>query len=292
MSKLSAYMQLARLSNIPTVFSNVLVGVAVAGNLELFPFYATVITILVASLLYVGGMALNDLVDRHIDAEERPERPIPSGALSVLEVTLVTAACFLAPIAIIAMVAPKSLPFVVALAAAIVLYDLLHKKWFGSLLFMGLCRSFVYLLAASVTWNTTDAPSNVGGITLFAVIIAAYIVGLTIVAQKEVKGGLGYRRGLAIAMVFLPFVAFLLVPPRDFVWTVPAAFILAIWLARSAQFLRMDPPKIVPAVLGWLAGISLLDAFFLTLTPRPELALVALGCFAATVVGHRRIAGT
>jgi hypothetical protein len=45
-------------------------------------------------------------------------------------------------------------------------------------------------------------------------------------------------------------------------------------------------------VLGWLAGISLLDAFFLTLTPFPWLSLAALACFAVTVWGHRRIAGT
>lgn len=292
MSKLTAYMQLARLSNIPTVFSNVLVGVAVAAGPGPFPWYAVGLSILVSSLLYVGGMALNDLLDRHIDAEERPQRPIPSGAVSVLEVRLFTAFCFVTPVAMIATLVPKALPFVLALVTAIVLYDVLHKKWFGSLFFMGLCRSFVYLLAASVTWNTVEATSHVGGVSIFAVLIALYIVGLTIVAQKEVSGGLGYRRGLAVAMIFLPFLAFVLVPPRDIVWTVPAGFILVIWLARSAQFLRMDPPKVVPAVLGWLAGISLLDAFFLTLTPRPELALAALACFAATVVGHRRIAGT
>ena len=31
------------------------------------------------SLLYTGGMYLNDAFDRAVDARERPERPIPSG---------------------------------------------------------------------------------------------------------------------------------------------------------------------------------------------------------------------
>ena len=31
------------------------------------------------SLLYTGGMYLNDAFDREVDARERPERPIPSG---------------------------------------------------------------------------------------------------------------------------------------------------------------------------------------------------------------------
>ena len=33
-------------------------------------------------MLYLAGMALNDLADREEDARERPERPIPSGAVS------------------------------------------------------------------------------------------------------------------------------------------------------------------------------------------------------------------
>src|SRR6478672_4866578 len=33
-------------------------------------------------LLYWAGMAANDWADRRLDAEERPERPIPSGRVS------------------------------------------------------------------------------------------------------------------------------------------------------------------------------------------------------------------
>src|SRR2546430_2791969 len=34
-----------------------------------------------SACLYLGGIALNDYFDRHVDAVERPERPIPSGAV-------------------------------------------------------------------------------------------------------------------------------------------------------------------------------------------------------------------
>ncbi len=33
--------------------------------------------------IYWAGMALNDYADRHLDAIERPERPIPSGRISL-----------------------------------------------------------------------------------------------------------------------------------------------------------------------------------------------------------------
>src|SRR2546428_12895654 len=34
-----------------------------------------------SACLYLGGIALNDYFDREVDAIERPERPIPSGAV-------------------------------------------------------------------------------------------------------------------------------------------------------------------------------------------------------------------
>src|SRR3989442_15725829 len=34
-----------------------------------------------SACLYLGGIALNDYFDRDVDAVERPERPIPSGAV-------------------------------------------------------------------------------------------------------------------------------------------------------------------------------------------------------------------
>src|SRR5207244_765969 len=34
-----------------------------------------------SACLYLGGIALNDYFDRDVDARERPERPIPAGAV-------------------------------------------------------------------------------------------------------------------------------------------------------------------------------------------------------------------
>jgi hypothetical protein len=92
--------------------------------------------------------------------------------------------------------------------------------------------------------------------------------------------------------VLIPIPALASMSAFDWRWTAPAAVILALWLIRSARLVWQSPPKVIPAVLGWLAGISLLDAFFLTFTPFPWLSLIALACFAVTVWGHRRIAGT
>ena len=58
-----AYIELARLSNIPTCFSNVLVGCAIGGLAD-WSQWRTVLSVTVAiGLLYVAGMALNDALD-------------------------------------------------------------------------------------------------------------------------------------------------------------------------------------------------------------------------------------
>src|SRR3954467_13369572 len=71
---------LGRTSNLPTVWSNCLAGWLLAGGgnaHNLFPL------LLGATLLYVGGMYLNDAFDAAFDAQYRRERPIPSGAISL-----------------------------------------------------------------------------------------------------------------------------------------------------------------------------------------------------------------
>lgn len=290
--KLTAYLQLARISNLPTVFSNVLVGAALAAGAGPLHWAMVVLATVVTSLFYVGGMALNDLVDRDIDAVERPQRPIPSGALSVKDATRFTFICFGAGLILTFVFAPWARHFALALLSAIVSYDLLHKRWNASLVFMGLCRTLVYALAAAFSSTAHTRPDTMIGVVVLGTLLALYIIGLTVVAQKEARGSFGFRRWLAAAMIFLPFTALLFAAGGDWRWALASGFLLLLWLIRSARFARQSPPRVVPAVLGWLAGISLIDAFYLSFTEYPELAVAAWICFAVTVWGHRRIAGT
>ena len=64
------------------------------------------------------------------------------------------------------------------------------------------------------------------------------------------------------------------------------------WLIVTSLNLFRSPPKVGHTVLGWLAGICLIDAFFLALLGQPLLILIAIGCFILTLLGHRFIMGT
>src|SRR5262245_54322396 len=74
---LTALARLGRVSNLPTVWTNVLAATVLAGGE--WRTLRTVTVLVGMSLFYVGGMYLNDYFDRAIDARERPTRPIPAG---------------------------------------------------------------------------------------------------------------------------------------------------------------------------------------------------------------------
>src|SRR5262249_61685549 len=84
---LTALLTLGRVSNLPTVWTNVLTGAVLAGGA--WHDGRTGIVLVAMSLFYVGGMYLNDYFDRGIDARERPGRPIPAGDVAADLVAIV-----------------------------------------------------------------------------------------------------------------------------------------------------------------------------------------------------------
>jgi 4-hydroxybenzoate polyprenyltransferase len=167
-------MLLSRVSNLPTVWSNVLAGTMAS---SLAPDWApALIVAAAAALFYTGGMFLNDAFDAAVDREERPERPIPAGDVDRREVLAIGGGLLGAGLLLLPLDRRVWL-FGAALVVAIVLYDFRHKGVRYAPLVMGLCRGLVYCLAAAAA----------GGVTLAALIGAAimtsYIGGLTVVAR-------------------------------------------------------------------------------------------------------------
>ncbi|MGA0407869.1 MAG: UbiA family prenyltransferase, partial [Limisphaerales bacterium] len=83
-SKLKTLLILGRISNLPTVWSNLILGWLMGHAEPSWPILGWLC--LGGSLAYVGGMYLNDAMDVSFDRSFRPERPIPAGAISLLAV--------------------------------------------------------------------------------------------------------------------------------------------------------------------------------------------------------------
>lgn len=282
--KLSTAAKLGRVSNLPTVWTNVLAGVVLAGA-SVTAGTLTTLAVL-ATLLYVAGMFLNDAFDAEIDAKERPERPIPAGEVrraTVLRwgLTLLAAALGLAML-----LGTRALLATMATAAAIVLYDLHHKQVRAAPLVMGLCRVGLYLIAAFAVVPWPPAPLWIG-----ALVLLGYVMGLTFVAKHENESTL-VRLAPLLGLVgpLLLTLPLLLRGPLELrlLWVG-----CALWVKRSIQLSRgATPSSIRGGVVSLIAGIALVDALLITSQGHFELALLAIAGFGATLALQRLVSGT
>jgi hypothetical protein len=275
---------LGRVSNLPTVWSNVIAGTVLA--LGSWASWRTAMVLVAMSLLYVGGMYLNDYFDRAIDAQERPGRPIPAGDISPIMVGAIGCGLLLAGVAAMAATGLPGAAAGLVLAALIVAYDVFHKGNPAGPVMMGGCRTLVYAGAAAAVTGEVPTHVVIGGLTLLA-----YVAGLTYAARQESLDRVGNLWPLlalsAPMMLALPAL-------RQGPWAAAILVGLIGWTAYAIYLLARRPiTGAVPRAVGALiAGISLVDAALMASVGAIVPAALAVAAFAATVVLQRFIAGT
>ena len=172
---------LARVPNIPTVWSNILVGWALAGGGCMGRLAASLAG---GTLLYAGGCTLNDACDARWDRAHKPNRLIPAGVLTKRTVWTLGLSQMVFGLACFILAHPVSWLWPVGLALAILAYDLRHKDNPWSVVVMGACRALLILSAAAVagnalSWKTLTA----------AAVVWVYIILLSLLARRESRPG-------------------------------------------------------------------------------------------------------
>lgn len=283
------YLTLGRVSNVPTVWTNTLAGITLGGGPGGAGSALRLATSL--SLFYVGGMFLNDAFDRGTDARERPERPIPSGSISAIEVFGVGFALLVAGLALLAVNAALAggmgtgaVGSGVVLGALVVLYDAWHKQNPWSPVVMGACRSAVYVTAGLGAGGTLGWPLVLG-----ALVSGAYVVGLTFVARQENRQS--FRAGLTLLLLASP-VAVAAIGPSMGLFACGVLMVFVGWAASTVQSLFAPSPIVPRAVVRLIAGISLVDALLMAAYGAPVLAMLGIAGFGATLALQRWIRGT
>lgn len=271
-----ALLEICRVSNLPTVWSNVFVGLfagicsgyiapedgspsdfsigELSQSITRNPLEFILVTLLVIvpfSLLYVGGMVLNDVIDYEIDAQERPSRPIPSGQISIrlasrlAKVLLVVG--FLS-ITVLAWIfeSARSVPLLTCalcftLVIAIVMYNATHQRSAKSILLMGSCRSLLVLTTASLISLPLLEPGRIALLAGPAVTVLIYTLAISIVARNEMQ-------------------------PRWF-----------------------GGPK---TIMNMIAAMPLLDAVWLLAMGLWPASLFCVACAGMTKLAHRKVAGS
>ena len=285
---LAGYLTLARVSNSPTVVSNVLAGAALSGVTWLDARIALLAGAL--ALFYTAGMVLNDLCDYEWDRRQRPDRPLPAGIVSRRAAGIATIVLFAAGCALLWLVSLAALASGVVLIALIGLYDRWHKgNPLGPLVMAG-CRLLVYVTAfVAFAWPLSQALLLAGGL------LVLYMVGLTAIAKSEIRPNvINYWPA---ALLFLPAVYFAsvaLIPLRaPDMLPLSLALLLAGWAAYSATFVyRRVGRDISAAVAGLIAGISLLDSVVMASAGARESLAIALAAFGLTLFLQCYVEGT
>lgn len=282
-----ALLVLGRVSNLSTVWSNCLCAWVLGGTGQGSVFTAL---LLGSSLMYVGGMYLNDYCDVKFDKEFRPERPIPSGHVSQRAVLLLTLGLLGSGYALVAWVNLQVALLGALLLSLIVAYNIVHKKTgFGVALMAG-CRTGVYLMVGAASLGGLNSEVVWAGILMFL-----YVLGITCLARTESTGGALSKTGLIAILV--PLVGVLLAGAMNSLWigVLLSSGTLAGWIYFAFSKAKVNGRLIAGKTIGpLLAGICLVDWAILSSMRQFSLTtggfLVAFFLFA--IIAQRRIPAT
>ncbi|MCI0492408.1 MAG: UbiA family prenyltransferase [Planctomycetes bacterium] len=265
-----AWLRLLRLPNVFTAVADVAMGYLVThGTLRPAGHFALLVA--ASCLLYLSGMVLNDVRDAEVDAQERTERPIPSGRVSRTTAAAVGWAMLAGGVLVawlVSLVAGDWRPGAVGalLAACVVLYDCVLKRTPLAPPVMGACRMLNVLLGMSlapVAWSHAEL--------LIAFGIGVYIAGVTMFARTEARassrsqllaGTIVLLAGIAI-IASLPAweegKATLIVAPRGWhlLWMVLA---LTVMRRCMLAIIEPTPARVQAAVRNCVQSTIVLDA--------------------------------
>ena len=248
-SLLHTLLVLGRISNLPTVWSNCFAGwlLGGAGNWGVFA-----LLIAGASLLYVGGMFLNDACDEAFDRAHRTERPIPSGAISSRAVWLLSYVALGAGALMLIFAGRALILPTLGLLVCIILYDAIHKQTTFAPVLMAGCRFLLYLVAGAAAANGA-MPS----LRWAATAMAIYILGLSFLARREATGTQinGWPVPLLMAPVLIGVIQGERGPAEAVLW-----LMLLAWVLFALMPLRTPSPGVIGKVISrLLAGIVIVD---------------------------------
>jgi hypothetical protein len=265
LNKVKAMLQLMRPANIVTAVSDILAGIAISGffllDMERAEYVQPVVLLCLSTIgLYGGGVVFNDVFDAALDKKERPERPIPRGAVTENEASLLGLFLLVTGIGCAFAWQVSSGIIATAIAVASLVYDKWgkHQSVLGPLN-MGLCRGLNLLLGISII------PLAVQQWWWLAFIPIAYIAAITLISRGEVHGGNKNHLDFAIILYLAVIVAIFFFAWRNggqIATSVVLLMLFAAMIFRPLMKARQEPvgKNIGKAVKAGVIGLILMNA--------------------------------
>jgi len=284
---LRTHLLLARASNLPTVWSNCVAGWLLGGGgvwTDLGALFAG------ATLLYTGGMYLNDAFDAPFDRQHRPERPIPRGWIQLEAVWACGFTMLGSGVLCLFLFSTVTMIFALLLSLFILIYDIVHKMFALSPVIMAGCRTLLILAAASTGAHGIDG-GKINHSVWSALAMGFYVVGLSYLARREsLAGPLQYWPCIFLAGPLV--LAFIINQPFNMLRSAIVSVVITMWLLRCLWFAYWSPHRnIGMAVGGLLAGIPLVDLLSVW-TGAPAVGLIFVGFFGLSLLFQRFIPAT
>ena len=259
----AAYASLVRLPNLFTAPPDVLLGAVLVGfgvdrSGVAVPIEHVGSLAVVSMLLYGAGTTLNDYADLPVDAVERPERPLPSQAVSPQAALSFGIGLLIVAIAAASLlVGPAATLVTVLLGGMILLYDFALKGTPLGFAAMGLSRGLNVVLGMTALGR----PDLSATLFFVPLVIAGYIASVTWMAADETTGGTRHRILITQAMtgvVSLTVVVLgILLDVR--LLTLGAAVVLVFgFLLVTNRQLRLAYNSQTPAAMGTAVGTCVL----------------------------------
>ncbi len=311
---MKSWLQLFRVPNLLTVPGDPLAGFLIASGGQLD---TRVVFAMLASLcLYAAGLAINDLADFTEDKQDRPKRPLPSGAISRPAAWIITGNLVIFGLGFSFAAGPNAALMGIGVILGVTLYNFLTKRIaiIGALN-MGVCRGLSLLLGAaaaiapdqrfldtgtalldfnpllSAVFTTT---ALVSGQRFFifalgaALLIALYIAAVTNLARHETRPEYPkMARVLPLGTLLIGFVLLKQVTESLLRDQSPALWVVGIVLCafNTSELMRIPPPPLPPRIGSYIRILPVLQASLCLLpsvptglhkTPASFLAAIAL----------------
>lgn len=305
--KIHALLSTARVANIPSVVSNVWLGVAIAGYLGGWcsfshPWSAAARLALAGVLLYVSGNFLNDWADRAWDLKNRPERALPRGLFPPGLYLGGATVCAAGGIFLSAVTSLASAVVAVVILCMIAIYTYWHKRSPWAVVAMGLCRALLPVMGAvgfsavfqgQVDWTGLQLPTGQwfeiqvaspyfppfsGMLGACAFGLFCHIAGLSLSARYEAMPNPPARISKLARILFTTAAA--AVAHAIYRWHIDSVLFMVaglvpygLWTALSLSVWRKPVSRHVSRLL---AGIPLIDWMALLPLSLPSLAMTNL----------------
>lgn len=257
---LKGYLRLCRPPNLPTAAADILAGLSIAGYYTRnMPVYGNDFLLIFASVfLYAGGVVLNDVFDAKLDSVERPERPIPSGLISLKNARIFGFTLLVLGILLASLVSMLSMVVAIGLACSILAYDAFSKNFsFLGPFNMGICRALNLLLGITVFQSFTG--------WAYTLIPLLFIFAVTLVSRGEVHGNnkknivtAGILYTLVILMIIILHKAYGVGSVVYLIMLI--GFALMVFTPLRKAYLHNIPKNIMKAVKAGVLSIVLIDA--------------------------------